>query len=95
MTLLKTGKTSGRRVISQSQYSSFYFWEGKVTMNTNKLHFMKVVLESVPVLSALSYIDYNIFNDISIENGERDDKSLQHSCLVNPMGQRSPAGCSP
>ena len=63
MTLLKTGKTSGRRVISQSQYSSFYFWEGKVTMNTNKLHFMKVVLESVPVLSALSYIDYNIFND--------------------------------
>ena len=32
-------------------------------MNTNKLHFMKVVLESVPVLSALSYIDYNIFND--------------------------------
>ena len=64
-------------------------------MKNNKLHFIKVVLESVPLLSALSCVDYNIFNDITIENGEGDDRSLQHSCLVNPMGQRSPAGCSP
>ena len=95
MTLLKTEQTSRRRVISKSQHSCFYFWEGKVTMKNNKLHFIKVVLESVPLLSALSCVDYNIFNDITIENGEGDDRSLQHSCLVNPMGQRSPAGCSP
>ena len=60
-------------------------------MNTHKLHFIKVVLESVPLLLAMSCVDYNIFNDITIENGEGDDRSLQHSCL----GQRSPAGCSP